>query len=289
MREKLILDFDNTMGLRHHEVDDGLVLLYLLGRPELEVLGITTTFGNGTISEVDAQTDWLLRRLDKESIPVFSGAPDRQAEPTEAAQFLAETVAAHPGQVSILAVGPVGNLHAAAKLDPAFFTKVKRIACMGGYLEPLRLGRQNVGELNLSGDPEASLALLAAPCSVTIMSAQICLQAAFGLPDIIRTMLWPQWLRSAVVHWLATFWRYTGEPRFYLWDLLPAVSLSFPEVFEERSVSCDSTLSDMEQGLLVLRDGQPNGRLNVPSQVRAPGRLKRIIFDAWNRGMRAPV
>ena len=288
MGEKGILDFDNTMGLRDHEVDDGLVLLYLLGRPEVEVLGITTTFGNGTIDEVVAQTEWLLWRLGKPGIPVFRGAADRQTEPTEAARFLLDTVAEHPGQVSILALGPVGNLHAAARLDPAFFTKVKQIACMGGYLEPLRIGRRDVSELNLSGDPEASLALLAAPCLVTVMNAHVCLQAAFGVGDVMRTMLWPQWLRKSVLHWLGVFWRYTGEPRFFLWDLLPAVYLSFPEVFDDRRVACDSAIVDMEQGFLILRDGHPGATLNVPSGVRDPARLKRIIFDAWNRGIRAP-
>ena len=47
MTERVIFDCDNTMGQPYREVDDGLTLLYLLGRSDVELLGITTTFGNG--------------------------------------------------------------------------------------------------------------------------------------------------------------------------------------------------------------------------------------------------
>ena len=52
MTQKIIFDCDNTLGLPLKEVDDGLVLLYLLGIPELKILGITISFGNGNIKQV---------------------------------------------------------------------------------------------------------------------------------------------------------------------------------------------------------------------------------------------
>jgi len=54
MTQKIIFDCDNTLGIPLKEVDDGLTLLYLLGVPELDLLGITTTFGNGRIDQVYA-------------------------------------------------------------------------------------------------------------------------------------------------------------------------------------------------------------------------------------------
>jgi len=48
----LIYDCDITMGLPGSDVDDGLALLFLLGSPQIQILGITTTFGNSTIEEV---------------------------------------------------------------------------------------------------------------------------------------------------------------------------------------------------------------------------------------------
>ena len=65
------------MGLPRKEIDDGLTLLYLLGRPDIELLSVTTTFGNGTIDEVYPQTVQLLRDLGHSDMPVYAGAGAR--------------------------------------------------------------------------------------------------------------------------------------------------------------------------------------------------------------------
>ena len=51
-RRRVIYDCDNTMGKPLSEIDDGLTLLYLLGREDLELVGVTTTFGNGALEDV---------------------------------------------------------------------------------------------------------------------------------------------------------------------------------------------------------------------------------------------
>jgi purine nucleosidase len=248
MAQRIIYDCDNTMGLPLKEIDDGLTLLYLLGRPDIELLGVTTTFGNGTIDEVHAQTERLLRDFGPGDIPVFKGEGERSQAlrlprlrsgqvrsgraPTDAARFLAETVASRPGEVTLLATGPLGNLHAAAELDPAFFDNIKRVVCMGGYLHPLRIGWRNVPELNLSADPEGALAVLNAPCPVTLMNAHVCLQAALGWRELKCLDHWGRDMRRTVRAWLLTFGAYCGVRVFYLWDLLPAVYLSYPDLFD---------------------------------------------------------
>ena len=67
--KRVIYDCDNTMGLPLKEVDDGLTLLYLLGRPDIELLGVTTTFGNGTAGQAYAQTQKLLQQAGRAEIP----------------------------------------------------------------------------------------------------------------------------------------------------------------------------------------------------------------------------
>lgn len=52
--KKVIFDCDNTMGLPGRDVDDGLSLFYLLGSPEIELLGVCSTFGN----DCDAQASY---------------------------------------------------------------------------------------------------------------------------------------------------------------------------------------------------------------------------------------
>ncbi|MDY7075703.1 MAG: nucleoside hydrolase [Chloroflexota bacterium] len=293
MTERIIYDCDNTMGLPHKEIDDGLTLLYLLGRPDVELLGVTTTFGNGAIGEVYPQTVQLLRRLGCADIPVYEGAGERGQAPTNAARFLAQTVASHPGEITLLATGPLGNLRAAAELDSAFFDNLKQIVCMGGYLHPLRIGWRNLLELNLSSDPEAAFAVLNAPLGqsrgivypTTLMNAHVCLQASFGWRDLTHIRHWGLGTRRVVRNWLLTFGLYCGVSVFYLWDLLPAVYVSHPELFDENPVWVRSTVTDLETGTLVLgdRDEGEGIRTNMPSHILNAERFKKIIFEAWQQ------
>ena len=172
---RVLLDCDNTMGLPGKPVDDGQTLQYLLGRDDIELMGITTSFGNGTIDEVHPATEQLLRDLGRPDIPLFKGAGERGQPPTDAARFLAEMAATHPGEITLLAIGPVGNLRGAAELDPGFYAKIKQIAVMGGYIQPLPIaGWEDVPERNLAGDPEGAYGMFHAACPVTLMNAHVC-------------------------------------------------------------------------------------------------------------------
>jgi len=279
--ERIIFDCDNTMGLKFKEIDDGLALLYLLGRPDVEILGITTTFGNGTIDDVYSQTQSLIAQLDRADIPVHKGEGQRGQESTEAAEFLVETIAAFPNEISLLATGPLGNLHAASNIFSDFFSNLKQIVCMGGYISQLRIGWREIAELNLSADPEASYVVLNAPCPVTLMNAQTCLQAAFTWSDLSKLNFWSKKTRRIVQNWLLTFGIYCGVPQFYLWDLLPAVYLSYPDIFDTNRVRITSTLKDLESGTLLIDSGKDLPQVNMPSTIKDPCRFKELLFEAW--------
>ncbi|MFN2286195.1 MAG: nucleoside hydrolase [Anaerolineae bacterium] len=284
---KVIFDCDNTMGIPRKEVDDGLTLLYLLGRSDIEVVGVTTTFGNGSADAAYTQTRRLLYDVGRADIPVYRGADRCGAPPTPAAQFLAETVAAHPGEIALLATGPLGNLRAAAELDPEFIGNVQHIACMGGYLHALRIGYRTFPELNLSGDPEGAWLVLNAPshgCSVTLMNAHVCLQAPFRWRDLRSVRHWGSPVRKILRTWLVAFgWLYCGVPEFYLWDLLPAVYLSYPALFEENLVRMQSTVEDLESGTLKPVEVTEGPAVNMPARILDPKRFKAILMEAWAR------
>lgn len=281
--EKVIFDCDNTMGLKTKEVDDGLTLYYLLGRPDIDLLGITTTFGNGTIDQVYQQTQKMVLDLGWEDLPVKRGAGRRGEGPTEAAHFLAEMAAAHPGDLTILATGPLGNLRGASELDPDFFSNLKGIACMGGYLRPVRMGRRDVKELNLSADPEASYQVLHAPCPITMMNAQICLQAPFTWKDYRKLKFWSRRTRRPVREWLILHAIFCGTGHFYLWDMLPAISISYPELFHNHLVSIQSSVEDLENGTLLPAETDEKQGLNMPVLINDLDQFKEILFAAWQK------
>ena len=291
MSERVICDCDNTTGVPEKPIDDGQTLLYLSGRPDLELLGITTTFGNGTIDEVHGATVSLLRELGRDDVPLHRGAGRRGERRTEAAHFLAETAARYQGEINLLAIGPVGNLAAAAELDPRFFYNLKQITCMGGYLRSLDMeGWHQVAELNLSRDPEAAYLALHAPCPFTLMNAQVCLDAPFGLDELERIQAWKG---STVYRWLNDYLVSCGRrhaaPRDYLWDLLPAVYISHPELFGANPVSVCSTLADLETGTILVGDGPDAARINMPASIADVDRFYQIAYAAWERAPVRPV
>lgn len=287
--KSIIYDCDNTLGLPFKEVDDGLTLLYLLGRPDIRLLGVTTTFGNGTTGQAYAQTKELLARVNRPDIQVWKGQNEPGDSPNEAAGFLARAAAEQPGEVSVLATGPLTNLRAAARTDRRFFYNLREVACMGGYLAPLRIGWRSLGELNLSADAEAAHAVLNAPCPVTLMSGQLCLQASFWWSDLRSICFMDPWLRIAVRNWLLAFGLYCGVGKFYLWDLAPAVYLSDPDLFDGQVVHVASTVSELAAGKIVpLQDGPSTSSVRLPEKIRDTDRLKRIIYEAWMSAFQSP-
>jgi len=279
--EQVIFDCDNTMGLRTKEIDDGLTYYYLLGRPDIKLMGITTTFGNGTVDQVYTQTKKLVSGVGNPDLPVKRGAGQRHEGSTPAAHFLKEMAAAYPGELTILATGPLGNLRGAQELDPSFFNNIKQIICMGGYLRSVRLGRRQVKELNLSADPEASHLVLNAPCPVTLMNAQICLQAPFTWGDLKKLDFWSDESRWIVRRWLILQGIFCGIGNFYLWDLLPAVYISFPELFNTNLITITSEVEDLEDGTLLPADVKTNLGVNMPALINDLDLFKEILFNAW--------
>ena len=279
--ELVICDCDNTLGIPKLPVDDGQTLLYLWGRADIEIIGITTTFGNGTIEEVQRATVDLLQRAGKVDLPLLKGARGAADYETKAARFLAETVASKPGAISILAIGPLGNLLGASELDPDFFNNVKQIVIMGGSTAPIFLGEDELPELNLSCDPQAAYTVLTAPCKVTLMNAQICLQAPFSLQDMRRIDRWDNQTRAMIQDFLEHLGSEHGEAKDYLWDVLPAVYLSYPELFDENLIRLASTVDDLSSGMIYQGQDLHLPQVNMPNQIIDIDRFNRIVNEAW--------
>ena len=261
---KILLDCDNSMG-SFWEVDDGLVLSYLLNKPEADLLGVTTTFGNRTYQH--KYTEEMLIQSDRTDVPLYQGEQTSEDGITEAAIFLAETVAKHPGEVTIIAAGPVGNLEAAYQYDPEFFNNVKQITVMGGYTEDLSLGSRNIDELNLSADYKASYPMINSGARVTIMTGQACLDAPFYFKDITKLSNFPTNWKFFCVFWTCLQKLGLGNNYFVLWDLLPTIYVFHPEYFEDNEVYVNSTENDLSKGMLVITQDGTGSMVNIPDGI----------------------
>ena len=114
------------------------------------------------------------------------------------------------------------------------------------------------------------------------MNAHVCLQAPSGWRDLRRARTWGRELRRVVRNWLLEFAVRFGVTAFYLWDLLPAVYISHPELFDENLVAVRSTVDDLETGTLVVADAEERGAgLNMPARILEVEQFKKTLFAAW--------
>jgi purine nucleosidase len=143
--EKVIMDTD--IG---DDIDDAFAVALALHSPELQILGITTTFGD---TETRAKLlDRFLAESGRPDIPVAAGAPmppksnftqrryaesGHFAKPSHpgAVAFLLDQIRRNPGQITLIAIGPLMNVGAAIDKDPATFRKLKRVILMGGSIK----------------------------------------------------------------------------------------------------------------------------------------------------------
>ena len=91
MKRKIIFDCDNTMGLLNCDVDDGLALLCILANKEVELLAITTSFGNNKTEIVYKNTKAMIADLNLD-IPIYLGALEPMDYDNEASKFIAKMV-----------------------------------------------------------------------------------------------------------------------------------------------------------------------------------------------------
>lgn len=168
-RVKLILDTD--IG---SDIDDAVCLAYLLAQPRCELLGITTVTGE---AQKRAMLASALCKVAGRRIPIYPGievpvidqkqpiAPqatalrkwkhDKSFPRHEAVEFLRRTIRKHPGEVTLLTIGPLTNIGALFAIDPEIPSMLKSLVLMCGVFEPEENGIAPL-EWNAVCDPHAA-------------------------------------------------------------------------------------------------------------------------------------
>ncbi len=282
MKHRVIIDCDNTFGVSGKPIDDGQTIIYLLGRDDIDILGITTTFGNSTIDDVYPATLWLMEQLGRDDIPVLRGASDYRDGATEASDFLIRKVSEHPGEINLVAIGTMANLRAAGECSRGFFGNLKQILTMGGYLHRLPYrGWAHVGEVNFAGDGEASWQVFRAGCPVVIMNAHICFAFPFGFKELEPVAHYDRRQYFIMKELLLASAEHLEDAQDYLWDLLPALYVTNPELFNSRKVRIESSPEEIENGYLRL--GDKGAEVIMPDFIVDVDKCYEIMYEAWGK------
>lgn len=281
----VVYDCDNTLGIRFSDVDDGLALLYLMAETEMvDLLGITTTYGNSREDKVYAATRRMLKECGREELPVVRGGDAPGRYESAAADFLVEQADRYPGELSVLATGSLTNLEGAYRKDPAFLEKVKEIVLMGGITEPLVFSRNTMDELNFSCDPEASYDVLTKGRNVSVITGNNCLKVLFTTKEYRKKLYSTHTTAGDYIRDRADLYAGLNEAifgieGFYNWDVLAAAYLCHPEQFFEHRSCYDLSVEDLGRGLLrVSGDGLCG--LNLP-EVRDAEGFRDHVYATW--------
>jgi purine nucleosidase len=192
-------------------IDDALAIGYLLAHPDVELALVGSVSGNTDAETAAANARDLLGLFGRIEIPVAVGSTDffthpygggaphvhggngiggvelphseAPFAPHSAAEELVALAHARPGELRILAIGPLTNLALALRLDPGLPALVADVVIMGGAA--LAPGNASAAaEANIHNDPEAAAAVFAADWNVTIVPLDATMLQRFEQSDL---------------------------------------------------------------------------------------------------------
>jgi purine nucleosidase len=205
MATPIILDCDPG-------IDDALAIAFAHGHPGIDLLGITTVAGNVGLAKTTANALAVSEYVGAAGTPVTAGcagpllrpaydARDVHGEsglggavlpaaagspaPGHAIEYIIDTVRAAPGQITLVATGPLTNIALAVKREPRLADWVREFVIMGGSA-----GRGNVtpaAEFNIWADPEAAAVVFRAGWTVVVLGLDVTLRTGAS-PAVLRRM-----------------------------------------------------------------------------------------------------
>jgi len=186
-------------------VDDAHAILMALSCPDVDIVGFSTVFGNATAAQSAKNVLRVLQLVNRMEIPIYCGVEDSmvggkgdscyfhgkdglgdvpESNPPDhnlirkenAVLELIRIMNEQPGEIEVIALGPLTNLAIALRMDPALGSKIKHCHIMGGNYA----GEGNVtagAEFNFYSDPEAAhVVLRELSCPVTLSAWETCIK-----------------------------------------------------------------------------------------------------------------
>src|ERR1700736_5928694 len=205
MSTRIILDCDPG-------IDDALAIAFAHGHPGIELAGITTVAGNVGLARTTANALAVCEYIGAAGTPVTPGCAGPLLRPAQdarqvhgesglggavlpepagspaaghAIECITQTVRAAPGQITLVATGPLTNIALAVKREPRLADWVREFVIMGGSA-----GRGNVtpaAEYNIWADPEAAAAVFRAGWTVIVLGLDVTLQTG-ATPAVLARM-----------------------------------------------------------------------------------------------------
>ena len=194
-------------------IDDAMAIFYALESPELEVVGLTSVFGNASTSVCTTNALKLLEIAGRTDIPVAQGVdtplampyrgpvafvhgsdgqgdvflppPTTSTQQIDAANFIVRTVMDAPGQITLVGIGPLTNIAIALQIESNLPANIAEIVVMGG--NAFCGGNASpAAEANILNDPEAADNVFGADCPIVMAGLDVTEQIVMTSSDLAQ-------------------------------------------------------------------------------------------------------
>ena len=270
-------------------VDDAIAILMGLANPDIRILGFTTTAGNVPLSHAIRNTLALLEYAGRTDIPVHKGAarpvrgryayarqvhtatglthrlpaPSIEVSYPGAVRYLNDALRAAPGEITIIALGPLTNLARLNRRHPSALGRAKDIIVMGGAVRTSGNATPHA-EFNFYSDPTAAREIIGLGLPITLIDLAACRQVYLSRDRGLRSK--SQSRLGSLASDLLKGWYHLDETRarFHLYDPLAMLAVSHPEVLTLSSV--ELRVADSE----TTEDAERWGHCEVVSDHGGP-------------------
>ena len=289
---RILLDCDPGL-------DDALALVFSHGDPGLDLVAVTTVGGNVSLDATTGNALRLRDHLGFPSVPVAAGAGAPLARSAQnaahvhgdsglgavelapattaldsrhAVDIIIDAIRAAPGEIHLVATGPLTNIALAVQRDPGIVGLVASVVIMGGSFT--RGNATPAAEFNVYADPEAAAVVFGAGWQVVMVGLDLTLQAV-ATPPIVDRMRALGRLGTELLAPLATFWVDPKDPEFpgqAVHDVCAVAYVARPDLFETRDARVEvETEGRFTSGMTVVdfSSPAPNARVAVRLDVDA--------------------
>ena len=303
MSTTIILDCDPG-------IDDALAIAFAAGSPAIELAGITTVAGNAGLAKTTANALAVASFVGAGHVPVTAGSatpllrpaldagrvhgdsglggavlppPGRAASEGHAIDFIIGRAAAAPGEITLVATGPLTNIGLALRREPRLASWVREFVIMGGSAS--RGNVSHAAEFNIWADPEAAAIVFGAGWTVRMIGLDVTLlaRATVAVQERMRLLgsLGSQLLLPAIAQYRDSH-DTTGEPPVH--DVCAIVSLADPDVFGYTpAVVQVETHGTLTSGMTVTEFSEPGRRNAEVATAIDVDRFWATVLGAYGR------
>lgn len=247
------------------DVDDALALALILDSPELSLVGVTCVYGDVDLRARLARK--LLRLAGRSDVPVLTGArhtllglrpvywaghegrglletgdegPGPDAE--HAIDFLVRTVMSNPGQIHLLAIGPLTNVALALRREPRLAQNLAHLTLMGGAVRGPGDLELPYAEHNIRSDPEAAHVVFTSGAPITMIPLDVTTKVTIRSEGVVRIRRRGTPFVDAIAGQVESYPPFAKRGWTHLHDPLAAATIADPTLVEVRTLRVDVEL-----------------------------------------------